>query len=303
MFAFRAMTTDVRVTSESGDEEKIAGDVAALFYRAERRFSRFREDSELSRLNRSRGPMVVSAELFAVLSRAQAYTEMTQGIFDAGAGAALIGAGYDRSFAPDALDRDERQRLPATQGRFRDVRLDPRTRTVERPAHIHLDLGGMIKGATVDAAAAMLPGAGAIDAGGDAALVGNRPGAAPWVVEVEHPFDARRIIATLELSDRAVATSAANRRRWRRGAAIAHHLIDPRTQASALSDVVQATVVARRAELADVLAKVAFVLGADEARTFLERQPDVGALLVRGTDGALEVLSVGDIAALQVARA
>jgi thiamine biosynthesis lipoprotein len=64
---------------------------------------------------------------------------------------------------------------------------------------------------------------------------------------------------------------------------MAHHLIDPRTQAPASSDLVQVTVLARTAELADVLAKAAFVLGADAARRLLERQPDVGAVLVRRT--------------------
>jgi hypothetical protein len=124
MFAFRAMNTDVTVTSESGDEEKIARDVAALFWRAERRFSRFREDSELSRLNRARGPMVVSPELFDALSRARTYAKMSEGVFDAGSGAALIAAGYDRSFAPGGLDRDEDQPLPAGAGGLRDVQLD-----------------------------------------------------------------------------------------------------------------------------------------------------------------------------------
>lgn len=77
-----------------------------------------------------------------------------------------------------------------------------------------------------------------------------------------------------------------------------HHLIDPRTSAPAATDLLQATVIARRAELADVLAKTAFLLGSRDARRFLERLPDVGAVLVpRDGDrpifvGALDVREV-----------
>jgi thiamine biosynthesis lipoprotein len=288
MFAFRAMNTDVAVTAASADEEAVASRVAATFWQAERRFSRFRADSELSRLHRARGPAVVSAELFAILARARAYTEMTGGLFDPAVGGALAALGYDRSFARGALDRARAAPRPRA-GSFLDVVLDPSTRVVERPEHLQIDLGGMVKGATVDAAAAHLRGAGAIDAGGDAILCGRDPAGEDWLVDVEDPVDASRTIATLAVSDGAVATSAANRRCWRVGDAVAHHLIDPRTQASAMTDLAQATVIAPRVELAEVLAKTAFLLGARAGRSFLERQPGVGAVLVRRGGGALFV--------------
>ena len=179
MFAFRAMNTDVAVTA-SGDEAAIAVEVADTFARAERRFSRFRDDSELSRLNRASGRVAVSAELFDALERARGYLLLTDGLFDPGIGGLLTALGYDRSFASGALDREGAAPLPAT-GSFRDVELDAATRSVQRPGHVQLDLGGMIKGATVDAAAGHLRGSGAIDAGGDAFMVGE------WLVDVEVP--------------------------------------------------------------------------------------------------------------------
>jgi thiamine biosynthesis lipoprotein len=115
---------------------------------------------------------------------------------------------------------------------------------------------------------------------------------APWLVELEDPADPSRTLATLGLSDRAVATSAANRRRWRVGESVAHHLLDPRTRRPASTDVVQATVVATTAELADVLAKTAFLLGTAEARRLIERRKDAGAVLVRRT-GRFAV--IGDV--------
>jgi thiamine biosynthesis lipoprotein len=169
MFAFRSMNTEVTVTAEDPHEEAIAGHVAAVFWRAERRFSRFRADSELAKLNMSQGPLVVSPKLFDALRRARRYVEMTDGLFDPGVGADLIALGYDRSFAPGALDRERIASVPRA-GRFLDLILDPSTLTVERPSRLWIDLGGMIKGATVDAAARCLRTSGTIDAGGDADL-------------------------------------------------------------------------------------------------------------------------------------
>ncbi len=298
MFTFRAMNTDIEVTAFD-DEEAVAVRVAATFADVEHRFSRFHEGSELSALNRADGPFVASAELFDMLRRARAYVEMTDGVFDPAVGRPLSALGYDRSFAPGALDR-ERESEPARAGRFLDVVLDHDTRTVWRPPHVQVDLGGMAKGSTVDLAALHLRGAGAIDAGGDAIVRGSGPTGDTWLVEIEDPANPSRTVATLAVSDAAVATSAGNRRRWRVGDTFAHHLIDPRTQTSSASDLLQATVIAGSAELADVFAKTAFLLGARDGRRFLERQPGIAAVLVQR--GGPPVL-VGALDVRRVARA
>jgi thiamine biosynthesis lipoprotein len=146
------------------------------------------------------------------------------------------------------------------------VELDAETRTVTRPEALQIDLGGLVKGRTVDQAAACLPAIGAIDAGGDAVMRG-----ADWPVHVEDPRDSSHTIASLTVRDRAVATSAPNRRHWKVGGEARHHIVDPRTQRSAKTDLLQATVIAQTAELADVCAKTIFVLGADAGREFAAR--------------------------------
>jgi len=253
----------------------VAAAVERVFADAERRFSRFRADSELSRLNRADEPIVVSQPMFDALVRARDYVTLTGGMFDPGIGGALAALGYDRSFAPGALDRDRDGDAPAA-ARFRDLVLDPDRREVRRPAGLQIDLGGMIKGRTVDEAAALLPGIGAVDAGGDAVMRGPHD----WLVEIEDPRDTARILAFVPVRDRAVATSAATRRHWRVARALRHHLVDPRTQRSAVTDLLQATVFAPTAELADVLAKTSFLLGARAGRELIEQRDGIGAVLV-----------------------
>ncbi|HTJ42265.1 MAG TPA: FAD:protein FMN transferase [Kofleriaceae bacterium] len=291
MQTFRAMNTDVTVVAPGRDdvvERTLAAEVAAIFEASERRFSRFRADSELSRLNRADGPLVVSPELFAVLRRARAYTLATHGLFDPAIGAELGALGYDRSFAPGALDRAAPS-SPPRRARFADVLLDDATGSVTRPREMQIDLGGLVKGRTADEAAALAEPPFAIDAGGDAVLRGDGPDGTGWIVDVEDPHDASRVLVSLRLRSRAVATSAANRRRWRVGREVAHHLIDPRTGRPATSDLAQVTVVAATAELADVLAKTAFLLGVNQARELLHARSELGAVLVHDT-GAVELI-------------
>lgn len=296
MFTFRSMNTEVAVTA-SGDAQAIARRVAATFGDSERRFSRFREDSELSALNRADGPLVASPQLFDMLWRARLYVELTDGLFDPTVGGLLFALGYDRSFAPGALDRSQASRPPRA-ARFVDVVLDRETRTVRRPQHVQIDLGGMAKGHTVDRAAAHLGESGSIDAGGDAVTRGSAPDGGEWLVDIEDPENPCDTIATLAVANAAVATSAPNRRRWRVGADFAHHLIDPRTRRPSTSDLLQATVLASSAEVADVLAKTAFLLGARDGYRFLERQPGVGGVLVKANGAPLFVghLDVREVA-------
>jgi thiamine biosynthesis lipoprotein len=304
MQTFRAMNTDVAVFAPAGTpaaEAALATRIAALFAAAEQRFSRFSDTSELTRLNRAIGPVAVSPALFAMLGRARAYAHATAGLVDAGIGAAVIAAGYDRSFSPGRLDRA----TPVVRPRRASVLelvLDDAAGTVTRPPHVTIDLGGVAKGATVDAAAALADEV-AVDAGGDAALRGAGPDGAGWIVDVEDPRDPARVLATVRIRDGAVATSAPNRRRWRCGSEVAHHLIDPRTGRPAITDLAQATVLAPTAELADVLAKAAFLLGAAGARAFLAGRAGLGAILVDRAGGVAIIGAVDLVGGAGAARA
>ena len=295
MPTFRAMSTDVSVAAPALSEDaerELALAIEELFRRTEQRFSRFVASSELAQLNRAEGPVAVSAELLALLVRARRHAIATGHVFDPAVGGAMHACGYDRSFATGALDRDDAP-TAAPHASICMLDIDEERGRVTRPPHVRIDLGGFLKGLTVDRAAALAPGAVMIDAGGDAMLRGAPPDAAGWTVEIEDPDDAARTIATLVVRDRAVATSAANRRRWRRGSQTMHHLIDPRTRAPARTDVIQATVVAPTAEQADVMAKVAFVLGSAAATRELDRRGLSAVLVLR--DGTSRTVGPAEV--------
>ncbi len=291
---FRAMNTDVLIAVHG--RWPFAGralrDAAAIVAAYERTLSRFDPQSELSHLNRTPGRAVrVSPLLFAAVRAALAAAAATGGLFDPTVLDALEAAGYDRSFdeigAPGgAATTTVTSRVPVRVAGWERVQVDPAARTVTLPAGVRLDLGGIGKGMAVDAAADRLrrfPGA-LVDAGGDVRVDGHSPEGGPWRVGVQDPRDPDRDLAVLEVVAGGVATSSVMRRRWRQDGEERHHLIDPRTGASARTDVLAATVVAPTATEAETFAKAAVIAGAEDGTRLLERRGLAGLLVLRDGD-------------------
>lgn len=286
---FRAMNTDVIAlvvaeTSQSAVATAALARVEALFAKVEAALSRFRPTSELSTLNRSAGQrFAASPLLFEAVDRAVRAARETAGVFDPTVLGALVAAGYDRSF--ELLATSSAAAAPSPRpsaGTWREIELDRRHQTIRLPAGCGIDLGGIGKGWTVDRATELLSGfAGfAIDAGGDIFAGGTQKDGSPWSVGVADPDHPERDLLSFVVRDAAVATSSTARRRWQQAGRPQHHLIDPRTGQPAQSGVVSATVLAESVARAEVLAKVALILGPEDGLELLNSQPGATGLLV-----------------------
>lgn len=286
--SFAAMGTRVEVTTDRDAGPDAAAAVQALFAEREALLSRFRADSGLSRLNAAAGrPVPVDPVLLDAVERALAAARATAGVFDPSLGVQLRGLGYDRTWeevagAPGGPGRT------APGGGWRGVRVDRAAGAVTVPVGVELDLGGIAKGMTVDAAADRLADAGArcvlVSAGGDLAVRGRPPERAGWTVAVRTPDGT--VPVTLERG--ALATSGVERRSWVRDGVRRHHLVDPATGAPAGTGLWSATAVAGTCERAEVAATAAFVLGAGAGAALLTRLGMPG-LLVAPSGASLPV--------------
>jgi thiamine biosynthesis lipoprotein len=139
----------------------------------------------------------------------------------------------------------------------------------------------MGKGWTVDRAADRLQGLGPflVNAGGDLYAYQSPPGQKGWDIDLIHPLKPAHYVARVQLHHCALATSTIARRRWRRGDQIMHHLIDPRTGQPAQTDALSVSVVAQRTVVAEILAKVALILGVQAGLAYLEHLPEVEGLI------------------------
>lgn len=292
------------------------GAVDAEIARLDREASRFRHDSDLSRLNRAgEGVYLLSAGLAEAIGVALFAARWTDGLADPTIGEAVLAAGYDRDFAAlevagEAADAaadaatgageaaDEAGGEPPGAGvrapGWRTIGLDGRF--CRMPAGLRLDLGATAKALGADrsaaAAARAMGGDGGVlvSLGGDLAVAGRPPtGGWPVLATDSHPAGSDELGQQVRLGAGALATSSTTRRRWRRAGRVLHHVIDPRTGAPAGGPWRTASVAASSCVDANAASTAAIVAGSD-AEAWLEAN-GLAARLVAG-DGT--VVLVGD---------
>jgi FAD:protein FMN transferase len=225
------------------------------------RFSRFRPDSEVSRLNASAGAWAeVSGELEAMLRSALEAYEESGGLVHVGVLGSMLAIGYTRPLAegptPGGQPAEAPQPLPEMlEVRPGGARLRPGS---------GIDLGGLAKGWLADRLSPKLGGNSLVNLGGDLRARGGGPDGQGWPVGLGG--------VTLMLRDQGAATSGTSRRRWTQEGCPVHQLIDPRTGGPALSDLKEVSVVAPTATAAEVWAKTALLQGSPGAESFLSER-------------------------------
>jgi FAD:protein FMN transferase len=253
-----------------GGNPALLDDARAHLQLLEARWNRFRGASELGRLHaRPDHPVVVSRDTFAVIERAVEGWRLTRGRFDPTVLPPLRVAGFARDFADDsAVSR--RSRGPVHPPGCAGIVLDATVSAVTLPEGVVLDLRGIGRGFAADLIASALLAAGAegacVNLGGDLRVVGHAPGsldvtAPSWTIDLDDPFESGT--GKLQLADGGVATSSRRRRAWRRAGDAKHHVMEPSAGAGAHTGLAMVTVVAGETWRAEVLAKAAFVAGAD----------------------------------------
>jgi FAD:protein FMN transferase len=253
--------------------------------------SRFRPDSELSKLNGSSGALTPVSELFATLiAEAMRAAELTAGDVDPTCGQALISAGYDRDFAQVSASRSARTGRVGPVPGWRSIRLDQARRTVRLASGAQLDLGSTAKAWAADRCArqiADLAGCGTlVSLGGDISVAGPPPGDG-WHVRVtdDHAAGADAPGQTITLRSGGLATSSITVRAWTAGGIAQHHIIDPRTGQPARSCWRTVSVAAATCEDANI-ASTASIIRSQAALDWLTAAA-LPARLVRH-DGTVE---------------
>lgn len=279
--------TLVLVTTESGSAvDRRFADLWQSIFQFERQFSRFIPDSELSRLNERSGYIVpASAQFIQLLGTARALAVSSEGLFNPFILPSLHKAGYRQSFVERY--RNDPQPDYANRQVAAPADLEIGDNWVRIPFLTALDLGGCGKGYLADQLAAH-PAAQSVagfwfSLGGDIAGAGYDQSNRPWMVQVASVEPSLPVTWYEAAADGfAIATSGPGVRRGRSNGRPWHHLIDPRSAQPSQTDVAQATVVADRAVLADVLASGAVLSGSQEAASYVRRQGARGAWLQWG---------------------
>ncbi|MEO8745969.1 MAG: FAD:protein FMN transferase [Candidatus Dormiibacterota bacterium] len=253
--------------------------------------SRFRNDSELSRLNATPDTDVTVSPLLAqAISAALRGAELTGGAVDPTIGSAIRLAGYDTDFADLPASGDPIRLVAERIPGWKAIRFSPATRTVNLPRGVEIDLGATAKALASDlAAAAALKATGGggvlVSLGGDIAVAGEAP-AEGWLIQTSEdsaaPIDDAE--ETVSILIGGIATSSTTVRRWTRGGVVMHHIIDPATGLPVSGPWRTATVVAASCVDANIASTAAVVMG-EQAVPWLEKHRLAARLVDR--DGGI----------------
>ena len=268
--------------AESAPE--VLDSVPGWFETWEQILSRFRPDSELSRLNQTFDqPTEVSAVLWDVFQTAKWAHQFTGGLVTPTVFDAMIDAGYDRPF--DDLPRYQSALLISTLTQIQPLSMiviDEANQTICLPKGVHLDFGGVAKGWAAHEVVEKLKAHGPclMNAGGDIAVSGPQSNGEPWPVGVSNPFETGTDIDVLHLKRCGIASSGKDRRNWRQNGLIRHHIINPLTGQPAETDLLRVTVIAPTVMEAEAAAKAAFILGVEEGMTWIEADYALAGLFI-----------------------
>jgi thiamine biosynthesis lipoprotein len=263
---FRAMGSDAHLVVVGGPRGLLE-DAVRRIEQLEQRWSRFIDSSEVCELNRRAGSdLVVSADTVLLVERAIEAWRLTGGSFDPTVLGSVLRAGYDVSFDEMYDNRAAPKSTSTLLIGCTDIRIDGPM--VRLPLGTGFDPGGIGKGLAADIVIDEVLAGGAegacVNLGGDLRVAGSGPLGESWTIAVEDPWTGEPI-TLVGLSGGAVATSTTLRRRWIVDGQPKHHLIDPATGDPSSSDLVQTTVIAGEAWMAEVMAKAILLRGSQRA--------------------------------------
>lgn len=247
----------------------------------ERTMTAFSRSSDVGRANQmaAAGPVSITSATAEVLTEAVEWADVSEGAFDPCLGEAV--ALWDVANRREPPPADQVSRLAGRKlYRSLDIGVERGgciVRLHDRDAKI--DLGGIAKGYGVDRAVEALRNSGIsqalVNVGGDLYAIGESDDGDPWKVGIRSPHDPTQLAGTLEVSDRAVATSGDYLQFFEHHGRRYHHLLDPATGAPRPSAGHSVTVTADRCMRADAAATLAFAVPSPRAEELLRaRAPE-----------------------------
>ncbi|MEI7682797.1 MAG: FAD:protein FMN transferase [Candidatus Saccharibacteria bacterium] len=255
-----------------------------------RRFSRFRLDSEITQLNQKAGKTIIISPAFHdLLVISQKMSVATDGMFNPFILPALQRVGYIKSWIPTAATADppdysDRQVVDA-------LNLKLTATTARIPANSAIDLGGCGKGYLLDQLGDYLSRSKINDywlsLGGDILARGSQPDGHPWTVSIANALHPSQTLARVIIpTDKplAIATSGITKRQGRYNGSAWHHIISSESGEPARTDILTATVCMSTGLLADVYASCLVALGSGHYQGFADQHIISDVLVQTQTD-------------------
>lgn len=263
---FKSLGTDIEIQliiADSAEKEILAknflDELRSEFLYYEKMLSRFDDQSELFKINSNLGNWQTSSEdVLILIKKALVYWKETAGFFDPRIIESLENIGYGEDFKKGNFFLKNNDKKILLDDITNDIKIDGNKFLLKK----RIDFSGIAKGYIVDVIVKKLEKAGyenfLVDAGGDMYARGHCDNCDYWPVSLEGIPEEKMIF---NLSDKGVATSGITRRKWEIAGQRFHHIINPKKPDNFDFELKSVTIIAEKTEIADVWAKVLFLMG------------------------------------------
>jgi len=287
---FYALGTENSIILEEADSSELLTRIVERVSQIEEKMSAFKATSEISKIASNSGICAASVneDVFCVLEKALEVSQASHGAFDITVRplTKLWNFGNGRDSVPEKKEIDTAKCFVG----YSNLVINP----IERTAFLtksgcKIDLGGIAKGYAANEAKRILLEYGVksalINFGGNIMAVGNSFENAPWEVGIQNPLSGRgESVLTIDITDKAVVTSAVNERFFIRDGIRYHHIINPITGYPAQSGLLSVTVINECSMLADALSTAVFVLGAQEGLKLIRKYKSEAVFITESGD-------------------
>lgn len=256
-FEFEALGTHWRIDIEDINSEDIFSEILLAIQQCiaefEQHYSRFREDSLITKMSQHAGTYTLPSDAKLLLDFYWQLYQLTNGAFTPFIGQTLTQAGYDAhySFKPKPLTQ-----LPT----WEEV-IEYDFPTIILKQAIQLDFGGLGKGYMIDLLAEILQKNNisnfTIDAGGD--IFYRNTNNNLLQIGLEDPRNLEQVIGAAQITNQSLCGSSGNRRSWNQNNIKYHHIINPHTLESP-QNILATWVVADTTLVADGMATCLFLV-------------------------------------------
>lgn len=270
-----AMDTYMTVTAYGDNAQKGVTDAVAEIQRLDNLLSIGKEDSEISKLNKS-GCAALSDDTAVMVTKALDLYKSTGGAFDITVLPLMELWGFTTQeyYVPT---EDEIQSTLQRVGADK-LTWDESTKTLTLGDKQEIDLGGIAKGFTSSRIMEIFKKdgvtCGMVSLGGNVHLLGTKQDGSAWRVGIQDPNNTDDMLGVLEANDCAVITSGAYERNFEKDGVTYHHIIDPATGKPSNSGLTSVTIVSKDGTLADGLSTSLFVMGKDKAIAYWKQHAD-----------------------------
>lgn len=271
--------------------EKAVGEAFEAIKKVDTLMSTYKEDSEISILNRE-GEGQISEETLEVIKDALRFSELSKGAFDITC-RPLLNL-WKKAKKEEKIPTEEEIEEACSLVGYQNIILDGNQIRLKKKG-MQIDLGGIAKGYAVDKAVEALKKNGIkralVNAGGDLYALGTNRQGEEWQIGIQDPREKDKIVDIIRVEDKGVATSGDYIRYFTLEGRRFSHIVDPRTGLTVQDVPMSVTIVGPEATSTDALATGVFVLGPEEGMKLINSLPEVEGMII--SEGMKKITSQG----------